>query len=127
MNILLCDDSNVMLSLFERRLVAAGYKVVGKARDGFECIELYKRMRPDLVLLDITMPNKDGRECLVELLTLDSAASVIMVSAVADGEVQTNCMNVGAKAFISKARLRSDEEFKTNVLDTLQSVFKTAA
>ncbi len=122
--ILICDDSRFMLTLFEKGLVAAGLEVVGKALDGNECIALYQKLKPDLILLDITMPNKDGRDCLKELLKIDSQAKVVMVTAVGDEAVRAECLKLGAKDFIAKTKLSSPASFNLAVQETLLPILK---
>lgn len=118
--ILLCDDSKFVLSVFEKRLSACGHKIVGKARDGEECVQLFAETKPDLLLLDITMPNKDGRTALREIMQKWPKASVVMVTAIGDEEVRSECMDYGAKAFVSKANITSDEDFKKYVIDIIE-------
>jgi len=124
--IMLCDDSRTMLMLFERKLKDAGHEVVGKAADGEEGIKLYNEKRPELTLLDITMPNKDGREALQGILKIDSKAKVIMVSALKEDEVINDCLKYGAKAFIEKNKVIKDEDFQREVLSVIEKVLKTA-
>lgn len=121
-NILLCDDSPFILSIFERRLVSKGFTVVGKAVNGDECIKLYRELRPDIVLLDITMPNKSGSDTLQELLSIDPKANVIIISAVRDQGVAAACLKAGAKDFISKASLSLDDEFSARVLEAINKI-----
>lgn len=124
--IMLCDDSRTMLMLFERKLKDAGHEVVGKAADGEEGIKLYNEKRPELTLLDITMPNKDGREALQGILKIDSKAKVIMVSALKEDEVINDCLKNGAKAFIEKNKVIKDEDFQREVLSVIEKVLKAA-
>jgi|GEM_PF-959120 len=127
--VLLCDDSGAMLALLERRIkevCTLGFEVVGKAKDGNECIIKYNTLKPDLVLLDITMPNKDGRECLQELLIQNPTAKVVMVSAVMDDQVRNACLAAGAKAFISKGDLISAQDFMSKILPVIQPIVMAA-
>lgn len=124
--VLLCDDSGVILALLEKRLKDQGFEVVGKAKDGNDCIAKYNSLKPDLLLLDITMPNKDGRETLEEIIADNPAAKIIMVSAILDEEVQKGCLQAGAKAFISKGDISSVDDFKTKVLPVIQPVLLAA-
>lgn len=124
--IMLCDDSRTMLILFERKLKDAGHEIVGKAADGEEGIKLYNEKRPELILLDITMPNKDGREALLGILQLNASAKVIMVSALKEDEVINDCLKNGAKAFIEKNKVIKDEDFKREVLSVIDKVLKAA-
>lgn len=124
--VLLCDDSGVILGLLERRLKDVGFEVVGKAKDGNDCIKQYKTLKPDLLLLDITMPNKDGREALEELLIYDPAAKIVMVSAILDEEVQKSCLEGGAKGFINKGDITTPEDFQTKVILIIQPIIEAA-
>lgn len=124
--VLLCDDSAVILALLEKRLKDQGYEIVGKAKDGNECVEKFKALKPDLLLLDITMPNKDGRETLDELMAFDKSAKIIMISAILDEDVQRSCLEAGAKAFINKSDVSSVDDFKTKVLPVIQPVLLAA-
>jgi two-component system chemotaxis response regulator CheY len=124
--ILLCDDNKMVLSFFERKLKELGFEIVAKAKDGDEGLQFYIANQPDLTLLDVTMPNKDGRECLDEILKVNTAAKVIMVSAISDEDVILACLARGAKGFIPKENLYNEEVFKTKVLVLIESVLKAA-
>jgi two-component system chemotaxis response regulator CheY len=121
--VLIIDDSSTVRRLVSNCVRALGGDIVGLAEDGDEGIEKFKTLKPDIVLLDITMPNKDGRECLKEIMAIDSTAFVVMLSAVGSEEVKTECFTMGAKAFLDKqvnmesalnqaigARLRSERD-----------------
>lgn len=125
--IMLCDDSKTILTLLEKKLTDAGHQIVGKAKDGEEGIKVFTETKPDLALLDITMPNKDGRECLKGILAVNPAAKAIMISAVQEDAVMKDCLSSGAKAFISKSNLYcKDDEFKKQILSVIDSVLKAA-
>jgi two-component system chemotaxis response regulator CheY len=83
-------------------LEKAGLEVVGIGEDGNQGVDLFRIHRPDLVLLDITMPNKDGRECLEEIIAEYPSARVIMVTAIKDDDVMKACLNAGALGFVQK-------------------------
>lgn len=124
--ILLVDDSNLILNLFEKGLQKAGHEIVGKARDGEQGVKLYTELKPELVVLDITMPNKDGRECLADLLKINPKVKVVMCSAVMDENVKQECLRQGAKDFIVKSSLSSPGEFENKVLNVIDPVLKAA-
>lgn len=124
--ILICDDSQTMLNLFERRLSDAGHVIVAKAKDGEEGFKAYSEKLPELTLLDVTMPNRDGRECLEDILKLAPSAKVIMVSAITDAAVIKECLQAGAKAFISKNQLLQEAQFQKEVLTLIETVLKAA-
>lgn len=124
--ILLCDDNKSVLKLLETKLKELGHEVVALARDGEECIRLYQDLRPDLLLLDLTMPNMDGREVLSEIIALDQLAKVIMVSAIVNADIQGECLKIGAKQFLSKSELSNIEIFKMKI-DQVMSIQQQAS
>lgn len=124
--IMLCDDSRTILNVFEKKLQAAGHEIVGKAEDGAEGFNRFMETKPEIVLLDITMPNKDGRECLFSILEANPRAKVIMVSALKDDDIVKACLAGGAKAFINKDKIFKDEDFNNEVLKTIEKVLKAA-
>jgi len=100
--ILVVDDSKFIAKALKRTLENGGHEVVGMGSDGVEGFELFKNEKPDLTLLDITMPNRDGRDCLYDIIQSDKDARVIMISAIKEQEVVDDCLNCGAKDFIQK-------------------------
>ena len=93
--ILLVDDAAFMRMMLKTTLGQAGYTDVIEAADGAQAVEMYQAEKPDLVFMDITMPNKDGLEALKEIKALDPAATVVMCSAM-------DSIKSGAKDFIVK-------------------------
>lgn len=124
--VLLCDDSNVILSVMKKRMIDIGYEVVGSGKDGNEGLNLYLEKKPDLVLLDVTMPNKDGRECLIDIMKSNPKAKVVMVSALVDNKIKEECIKIGAKDFIGKNSIFNEEEFKGTVIPILETILKAA-
>ncbi len=99
---LIADDS-----AFARRNISAvleklGGNVVGEASNGLEAVSLYGALRPDLVLLDITMPQLDGVETLRRIMEQDKNAQVIIVSSVGHKEMVWKAISLGAKSFVTK-------------------------
>ncbi len=99
--IMLVDDSAFMRVKCVKLLTKNGYEVV-EATNGAEAIEQYKVQRPDVVLLDITMPDMDGLTALKELIKLDPDASVAMVTALDQRGITAEAIMAGAKAFVVK-------------------------
>lgn len=124
--IMLCDDNNTVRTLLERKLTLAGHQIVGKAKDGNEGVAVFSETKPEITILDITMPNKDGRACLQEILQIDASAKVIMVSALQDSEVVQFCLQNGAKGFVQKEKLYKEEDFKSEFLALIDKVIKAA-
>ena len=99
--ILVVDDSAFARSRTARSLTAAGHQVL-EADNGRSAIEMYREHRPDLVLLDITMPEMNGLEALAELRQTDPAAQVVMVTAVGHQSVVLQAIKGGARDFLVK-------------------------
>ena len=99
--ILVVDDEQAVCKELRKFLKGKGYSVL-EAYSGDEAIEVYKRESPDVVLLDIRMPGKDGIETLHELKALDPDVSVIMVTAVYEEELAKQAMVEGAFDYITK-------------------------
>lgn len=100
--ILIVEDSSFMRGEIRKFLEAEGHEVVAEGRNGLEGVELYLEHRPDLTLLDITMPTKNGHQCLDEVMAADPEARVLMVSAVQDRKLVMHCLKLGARGFIEK-------------------------
>ncbi len=124
--ILLCDDSGMMLTLMSKRIRDLGFEIVGTAKDGNEGLSAYLELCPDLMLLDITMPNKDGRECLKSIIERDPNAVILMVSAIQDTTVVDECIQQGAKGFIQKNKIFNEFDFKSEVEPAIKAALKVA-
>ena len=101
-NILICDDAAFMRMMIKDILSKNGYNVVGEAENGAVAVEKYKELNPDLVLMDITMPEMDGIQALKAIKGLDANASVIMCSAMGQQAMVIESIQSGAKDFIVK-------------------------
>lgn len=100
--ILIVDDAAFMRMVIKDILVKAGYEIAGEANDGNEAVEQYKKLKPALVLLDITMPEKDGISALKEIMAYDRDAHIIMCSAMGQSSMVIESIRVGAKDYIVK-------------------------
>jgi two-component system chemotaxis response regulator CheY len=100
--ILIVDDAAFMRMMIRDILTKNGYEVVGEANDGAQAIEKFKEVRPDLITMDITMPEMDGIAALKEIKKLDSNAKVIMCSAMGQQAMVIDAIQAGAKDFIVK-------------------------
>lgn len=101
-NILICDDAAFMRMMIKDILTKNGYNVAGEAENGLKAVEKYKEVSPDLVLMDITMPEMDGIQALKEIKKLDAGAMVIMCSAMGQQAMVIESIQAGAKDFIVK-------------------------
>jgi two-component system chemotaxis response regulator CheY len=100
--VLVVDDAAFMRKLLRDTLSAGGHEVVGEGKTGEEAVSLFKELRPDVVTLDITMPEKDGMAALREILGLDPGARVIMCSALGQEAKVLESIRAGARDFVVK-------------------------
>ncbi len=100
--ILICDDAAFMRMMIKDILTKNGYEVAGEAENGQKAVEKYNETKPDLVLMDITMPEMDGIQALKAIKGNDPSASVIMCSAMGQQAMVIEAIQSGAKAFIVK-------------------------
>ncbi len=100
--VLIVDDAEFMRLMLKEILSDMGLSVVGEAGDGHQALHLYRQNRPDLVALDITMPDLDGIQTLRNLLTEDPDAQVVMISALGQKEKVLEAIQNGARDFIVK-------------------------
>jgi two-component system chemotaxis response regulator CheY len=101
-NVLIADDLKFIKLVLRELLEKAGFRVVGEASNGEEAVELYQDKRPDVVLMDITMPKMDGLAALKQILKFDPQAKVIMCSALGQQNLIAQALQLGAKDFIVK-------------------------
>ena len=101
-NILICDDAAFMRMMIKDILSKNGYNVVGEAENGAVAVDKYSELKPDLVLMDITMPEMDGIQALKKIREKDGNASVIMCSAMGQQAMVIESIQAGAKDFIVK-------------------------
>ena len=101
-NVLICDDAAFMRMMIKDILTKNGYNVVGEAENGAKAIEKYNETKPDLVLMDITMPEMDGIQALKKIKESDPKAMVIMCSAMGQQAMVIESIQSGAKDFIVK-------------------------
>ncbi len=100
--ILITDDAAFMRMMLKDILTQGGHEVVGEAVDGVEACSKYKELRPDIVTMDITMPNMDGITALKTIIAEDPRAKIIMCSAMGQQAMVIQAIQSGAKDFIVK-------------------------
>lgn len=109
--VLIVDDALIMRMRIKEIALDAGWEIAGEAADGQEGLDRHRELAPDLTTLDIVMPNLDGVAALRRIKEENSAAQVVMVSAVDQKSKLTECIRLGAMDFIvkpfDKARLKS--------------------
>jgi len=100
--ILIVDDAAFMRMMIKDILTKNGYEVAGEAENGVVAVNKYGELQPDLVLMDITMPEKDGIQALKEIKAADAGAKVIMCSAMGQQAMVIEAIQSGARDFIVK-------------------------
>ena len=100
--VLIVDDAAFMRMMIKDILEKNGFEVVGEASNGIKAVELYKKEKPDVVTMDITMPDMDGIEAVKEIKAFDPAARVIMCSAMGQQTMVMDAIRAGARDFIVK-------------------------
>jgi len=101
-SVLIVDDAAFMRIKLKDILEKNNYEVAGEAENGIEAIEKYKEVKPDIVTMDITMPEKDGVEALKEIKAFDEDAKVLMCSAMGQQTMVMDAIRSGALDFIVK-------------------------
>lgn len=114
--IMLVDDASFMRLMLRTLLLELGHQIVAEAGNGEQAVKMYPRACPDLVIMDITMPDMDGVEAVKNIMALDPEATIIMCSAVGHRNMVLEAMNAGAKDFIVKPFQKERVEFAVSKL-----------
>jgi two-component system, chemotaxis family, chemotaxis protein CheY len=121
--VVIVDDSKFLLKqiseFFEQQL---GFTVVATGCDGNDAIDLYRQHKPDLMTLDISMPNRSGADAMKNILSEFPGAKILMISAVR-GNAMLQCMCDGAKGYIEKPLKLGDPEFVKDFKETVEEIF----
>ena len=102
LKLLIVDDSNIMRRRIERSQQFEELQVVGTAGNGVEALEMFRKTDPDMVTMDLTMPQMDGIECISKLVQLKPAVRILVISALADKATAVEAMERGANGFLNK-------------------------
>ena len=100
--VLVCDDAVFMRTLLSDILSQSGFEVIGEAETGVQAIERYKQLRPDLVTMDIVMPDMGGIDAVREITKFDAEARILMCSAMGQQALVVEAIQAGAKDFVVK-------------------------
>ena len=118
--VLIADDASFMRQMIRDIIEPEGFEVVGEASDGLEVVEKYKKLRPDVVMMDIVMPKRSGIDAVRAIKAEDAGARVVMCSALGQDALVSEALQAGARDFIVKP-------FKPDaVLATLAKVVEKA-
>ena len=102
MRILIVDDRKEMLDVIEEVVKIRGDEVVAKASTGEQAVELYQKTKPDLVLMDILLPDISGAEATRRIMEKDSYAKILAISAFNKERLEKDCVKAGCKTFLAK-------------------------
>ena len=100
--VLIADDASFMRQMIRDIIEPEGFEVVGEASDGVEVVEKFKKLHPDLVMMDIVMPKRSGIDAVKAIKLLDAGARVVMCSALGQESLVVEAMQAGAQGFIVK-------------------------
>jgi two-component system chemotaxis response regulator CheY len=100
--VLVCDDAIFMRTMISDILSQAGYEVVGEAESGNQAVQRYQQLKPDLVTMDIVMPDMGGIEAVREIIKIDPSARILMCSAMGQQALVIEAIQAGAKDFVVK-------------------------
>lgn len=102
MKVLVVDDNVMTRDMIKDLLVEMGHQIVGEADNGNDAVKIFTETRPELVLMDLVMPGKSGLEALNEIIAIDPAAKVVMVTAVQQDPISRRLLETGAIAILHK-------------------------
>jgi len=118
-DILVADDSDAIRLVLKDILQIGEHNIIAEATNGAESVDLYKQYHPELMLLDLAMPQKDGLTVVKEIISYDPNAKIILITASDDEKVIRKCLEEGAISYISKP-------FDFNiVLETIKKITET--
>jgi len=100
--ILIVDDALIMRTILKKILTSHGYKIAGEATNGKEALKLYKKLKPDVVTMDIVMPKVSGIQALKDILAFDNQAKIIVISVIDQRKALMEAIKAGAADYIIK-------------------------
>lgn len=107
-DVMTVDDSAAILTIIAAYLEDSEFDVVASERDGRRAVQRYQEIKPDVVLLDLIMPGQSGVETLDQILQIDPAACVVMISSLGTEDAIHECLTTGATSFLQKPFTRDD-------------------
>ena len=101
-NIMIADDSDAIRLVLQDIIEIGNHKLAAEAKDGQETTDMYKSVNPDILLLDLAMPKKDGLEVVKEVISMQPDAKIILITASDNQKIINQCLEAGAVSNISK-------------------------
>lgn len=102
LKLMIVDDSNIIRNKITRAHNQSKFQLVATATNGMEAIEQFKQTQPDVVTMDLTMPEMDGIECITQLIELNPDVAILVVSALSDKATGIEALQLGARGFLLK-------------------------
>ncbi|ELA09353.1 response regulator receiver domain-containing protein [Moraxella macacae 0408225] len=100
--LMIVDDSNIIRNRIERSFANSDIEIVATASNGVEALQKFAEHKPDLVTMDLTMPEMDGLECIQKIIGQGTGVSILVVSALSDKATALQALQYGARGFICK-------------------------
>lgn len=125
--VLVVDDSKFMAKQIRSVVEGMGFEVAGVGHDGNEGLKQFEEHRPAVTLLDITMPNMDGVECLQRIRAIDPDARVVMLSAIRDQDTIDQCLDSGASGFLQKPIRPGSPDDLARLCDAIENAAQKVA
>ena len=102
LKLMIVDDSNIIRNKITRAHNQSKFQLVATATNGMEAVEQFKQTQPDVVTMDLTMPEMDGIECITQLIELNPDVAILVVSALSDKATGIEALQLGARGFLLK-------------------------
>lgn len=115
--VLICDDSRSIRTITRRALSRHGYEVISEACDGREAVDKYLEHKPKFTLLDLVMPDTDGKQALREIIKSDPTAKIVILSSLGSENDVEECLKNGASSYIQKP---FEEDVLLRVLESIK-------
>lgn len=117
--LMIVDDSNIIRNRIERTFQESDIKIVAQATNGRDAVDKFLQFKPELITMDLTMPEMDGLECIQKIVAYGTGVSILVVSALSDKETALQALRYGARGFVCKP---FSEEELNNALHRLVSM-----
>lgn len=124
--LMIVDDSNIIRNRIERIFQSKDIEIVAQASNGVEALEKFRALRPNLITMDLTMPQMNGLECIQKIVAEGDDVSILVVSALADKETALLALQYGARGFICKPFTEDELSSALNRLISLNKLTKKA-